>query len=172
MHAVSNVLADSTTSPADRIILLVDFSNAFNLMDRGVMFKEIRSRIPSMAAWMESCYGLQPILYLSNHTIRSCCGVQQGDPLCTLGFALALHPILEKIQADVPGLRVNAWYLDDGTLCGSVSDIAAALTIIEKEGPEHGLHLNRSKCLIHMTEGVNISHPSLCDVPVASGGFH
>ena len=171
VHAVSNVLADSTTSPADRIILLVDFSNAFNMVDRGVMFKEIRSRIPSMAAWMESCYGLQPILYLSNHTIHSCCGVQQGDPLGPLGFALALHPILEKIQADVPGLRVNAWYLDDGTLCGSVSDIAAALTIIEKEGPEHGLHLNRSKCLIHTTEGVNISHPSLCDVPVASGGF-
>ena len=56
VHSVSSVLVDSTILPADRIILLVDFSNAFNMVDRGVMFKEIGSRIPSIAAWMESCY--------------------------------------------------------------------------------------------------------------------
>ena len=65
-------------------------------------------------------------------------------------------------------LMPDSWMMGH---CGSVSDIAAALTIIEKEGPEHGLCLNRSKCLIHMTKGVHISYPSLCHVPVASGGF-
>ena len=171
VHAVSNLLVDTTSLPTDHITLLVDFSNAFNLIDREIMFREIRQHIPSMAAWMESCYGCQPILYLSDCTISSCCGVQQGDPLGPLGFALTLHPILEKINAEVPGLLVNAWYLDDGTLCGSVSDVAAALTIIQEEGPKHGLHLNRSKCLIHMTNQVDISHPSLCDIPLISGGF-
>ena len=52
------------------------------------------------------------------------CGVQQGDPLGPLGFALALHPIIERIQAEVPGLLANAWYLDDGTLCGSPDNLA------------------------------------------------
>ena len=168
---MSSVLVDSIILPADRIILLVDFSNAFNMIDRGVMFREIWSRIPSIAAWMESCYGQQPILHLSSHSILSCCGVQQGDPLGSLGFALTLHPLLEKIQTNAQGLHVNAWYLDDDTFCGSASDIAAALTIIEEEGPSHGLFLNRSKCLIHTSEDVFTHHPSLRDIPVVSGGF-
>ena len=42
--------------------------------------------------------------------------MQQGDPLGPLGFALTLQPLLEHLQADISGLRLNAWYLDDGTL--------------------------------------------------------
>ena len=57
-----------------------------------------------MAAWMGNCYGSQPILHLGEQTILSSCGVQQGDPL---GFALALHPIVEKIKEKVPGLLVD-----------------------------------------------------------------
>ena len=30
------------------------------------------------------------------------CGVQQGDPLGPLGFALALHPIVRTIQHQSP----------------------------------------------------------------------
>ena len=129
VHAVSNMLADTTVLPTEYITLLVDFSNTFNLVDRGIMFREIRQRITSMADWMESCYGSQPILYLADHTISSCCAVQQGDFLGPLGFALALalHPIAENIKVEVTGLLVNAWYLDDGTPCGSTSDVAAAV---------------------------------------------
>ena len=54
-----------------------------------------------------------------------------------LVFALALQPMVDRIKHDVPGLLVNAWYLDDGTLCGSLDDLAAALSISESEGP-HG----------------------------------
>ena len=64
------------------------------------------------------CYGTQPLLHLGDWTIRSRNGVQQGDPLGPLGFALALHPIIEKIREEVPDLKINVWYLDDGTLCG------------------------------------------------------
>ena len=60
------------------------------------------NRIPSMAAWLESSYGSQPHLHLGEHTILSCCGVQQGDPLGPLGFALSLHPIIEKIKEESP----------------------------------------------------------------------
>ncbi len=99
------------------------------------MFAEIRQRIPHLAAWMESCYSCQPLLHLGEDTIHSCSGVQQGDPLGPLGFALTLQPLLERLQADVSGLRLNVWYLDDGTLMGSPEDLAAALHIVEREGP-------------------------------------
>ena len=98
-----------------------------------------------MAAWMESCYAAQPFLSFGEHTTISCCGVQQGDPHGQLSFALNLQPIIEKIREDVPSLLFNAWYLDDGTLCGSASDLSAALAIIEEIDPARGLHLNRTK---------------------------
>ncbi len=124
-----------------------------------------------MATWLESCYSSQPILHLDDEVILSGCGVQQGDPIGPLGFALAIHPIVEKIKEEVPGLLINAWYLDDGTLCGSLDDLAVALAIIEAEGPHHGLYLNKSKCLLHAVADVPVSHSILSDIPLVTGGF-
>ena len=148
VHAVANCLEDPCIPPENRFILLVNFANAFNSVDRSALFREVRQYTPSISAWMECCYGAQPLLHLSNHTILSSCGVQQGDPMGPLGFALALQPIVDRIKHKVPGLLVNAWYLNDGSLCGSLDDLVAALSIIESEGPPRGLLLNRSKSLI------------------------
>ena len=130
VHAVAHVHEDTNIHPEERWTLLLDFSNTFNSVDWGSMFREVRDRIPSMAAWIESCYMAQPFLRLGEHTILSSCGVQQGDPLGPLGFAVNLQPIIEKIKAEMPNLLINAWYLDDGTICGSASDLCAALAII------------------------------------------
>ena len=75
------------------------------------MFQKFRKHIPSLFPWIEACYSSQPNLLLGIHSLLSCSGVQQGDPLGPLGFALTLQPI---IQSEVPGLALNAWYLDDG----------------------------------------------------------
>ena len=172
VHAVTSVQEDLFIPSNNCCTLLVDFSNAFNSVDRRSIFRVVRALIPSMAAWLECCYGSQPLLHMGEHTILSCCGVQQGDPLGPLGFALALHPIIEKIKVDVPGLLINAWYLDDGTLCGSVDDLCAALAIIESEGPPRGLFLNRSKSLLHVPSNASLSNSSLPpSIPVTNGGF-
>ena len=162
---------DSTPSD-QKWTLLLDFSNAFNSISRQVMFEEIHLRVPSLSAWMESCYSCQPILHLGQDTILSCCGIQQGDPLGPLGFALTLHPIFERIREEVPGLALNSWYLDDGTLVGSPDKLSAALNIIERDGPAVGLNLNRSKSLLFVPkeEDASIS-PLPLDIPVASQGL-
>ena len=121
VHSLASLLNNSSILPESRCVLLVDFSNAFNSIDRGHMFEEARSRIPSISSWLECCYSSQPLLFIGEHTILSCCGVQQGDLLGPLGFALALHPIVERIKREVPGLLLNSWYLDDGILCGSIT---------------------------------------------------
>ena len=121
---------------------------------------------------MECCYGAQPFLHLGDHTILSCCGVQQSDPLGPLGFALSLHPLVTKIKAQLPGLLINVWYLDDGVLCGSPEDLLAALRIIESDGPAQGLHLNRSKSLLHIPEGsLSVSNPLPPEIPICREGF-
>ena len=136
------------------------------------MFAETRIHIPILSAWMESCYSCQPFLLLGKESIRSCCGVQQGDPLGPLGFALTLHPLIKKIKAEVPGLSLNAWYLDDGTLVGRPQDLASALHIIERDGPSLGLHLNRRKSLLFIPEDADESvSPLPPDIPVTRRGF-
>ena len=121
---------------------------------------------------MESCYSSQVLLCLGQDTILSCCGVQQGDPLSPLGFALSLHPIVECIRSEVPDLALNAWYLDDGTLEGSPEDLMTALGIIERDGPSVGLHLNRSKSLLFIPEDVDASQSPLpSDIPISRCGF-
>uniref|UniRef100_A0A1X7VDG2 F-box domain-containing protein n=1 Tax=Amphimedon queenslandica TaxID=400682 RepID=A0A1X7VDG2_AMPQE len=98
--------------------------------------------------------------------------VQQGDPLGPLAFSILLHPIIERVQREVPGLLLNAWYLDDGILTGPPADLLSALNIIEDMGPPCGLHLNHSKSLLFLPSGVDSSQSSLpSDIPVTSLGF-
>ena len=172
VHAVNSVHRDANTPPREQWTLLLDFSNAFNSIDRHSMFLEVRACIPSLAAWIECCYGARPILHLGKRSILSCCGVQQGDPLGPLGFALTLQPIVEKIKAATPGLKINAWYLDDGTLCGSPCDLATALRIIEEDSPPCGLHLNRAKSLLYVPANCSLSpNPLPSDILVTMWGF-
>ena len=171
IHATSH-LVSSPSSSNQRWCLFLDFSNAFNCISRESMFVEIRRRIPSLAAWMESCYSCQPFLHLGEHSLLSCCGVQQGDPLGPLGFALTLQPLIERLKADVSGLNLNVWYLDDGTLMGSPEDLAAALRIVESEGPPLGLHLNRNKSLLFIpVEADPALSPLPPDIPITRNGF-
>lgn len=61
--------------------------------------------------------------------------MQQGDPLGPVGFSLVLHRLLKSIQESVPNLRLNVWYLDDGTLVGTIEDIKKALDVIDRRTP-------------------------------------
>ncbi len=99
------------------------------------MFAEFRKHFTSLSAWVESCYSGQPLLHLDTDTIFSCRGVQQGYPLGPLGFALALHPSVERIKSEVHSLTLNSWYLDDGTLAGTPEALLSALKIVEEETP-------------------------------------
>ena len=78
---------------------------------------------------------------------------------------------MRKIKEQIAGLAINAWYLYDGTLCGSPANLARALSIIKFDGPSHGLFLNRAKFLIYTSSTCSVSHPLLHDIPTTSEGF-
>jgi hypothetical protein len=112
-------------------VLHVDFTNAFNTLDRSHLFKEVRKQLPGLSAFVEWSYGSHPFLLFEENILLSRTGLHQGDPLGPLLFAVGLHPLVLHIQEEVPGLLIHAWYLDDGHLVANPSNILRALSIIE-----------------------------------------
>ncbi|XP_076887974.1 uncharacterized protein LOC143538262 [Bidens hawaiensis] len=129
-------------------MLTVDFSNAFNLVDRTTLLHEVRVRCPSISLWVNFLYGQPARLYIGNDCIQSTTGVQQVDPLGPLLFALALHPLIHQVR-DGCKLLFHAWYLDDGTIIGDAIKVAKALDIIRSKGPSLGLGLNIKKTKVY-----------------------
>ncbi|MCI42906.1 hypothetical protein A2U01_0064143, partial [Trifolium medium] len=84
------------------------------------------------------------MLYLGDGHIMATTGVQQGDPLGPLLFALVLHHLIHNI-IDNCKLFLHAWYLDDETIIGDSAEVAKSLDIIRETGPGLGLHLNIRK---------------------------
>ncbi|KAK9056951.1 hypothetical protein SSX86_024316 [Deinandra increscens subsp. villosa] len=143
LHSVNRVLGDRHED-GSLAMLTVDFSNAFNLVDRSSLLQEVRVRCPSISSWVEFLYGQPARLYLGDNYIWSTTGVQQGDPLGPLLFALVLHPLVHQIR-DNCKLLLHAWYLNDGTVIGDVREVAKVLDIIKDRGPSLGLVLNIRK---------------------------
>ncbi|CAL1383473.1 unnamed protein product [Linum trigynum] len=108
------------------------------------MLQEVRRHCPVLSRWVEFCYSSPARLYYGMHSLWSFQGVQQGDPLGPLIFALVLHPLVCKIR-DSFDLSVQAWYLDDGTVVGDTLVVGKVLDMIMAKGPRAGLHLNVGK---------------------------
>ncbi|XP_026458438.1 uncharacterized protein LOC113358943 [Papaver somniferum] len=140
----ANRLLELKGDDTSRVLLLIDFSNAFNLVDTSTIIREVRSRCTNIVNWVEFCYAKPARLYYQDSVLSPAQGVQQGDPLGPLLFALALHLLVEKIDAQCT-LDLHAWYLDDDTIAGDTMEVSKDLKIIHEEGPSYGLHLNISK---------------------------
>ena len=142
-HTVRQVVDDGVGDP-DLHILQVDLVNAYNMADRLTTFREMEKLFPDCLSWVLTCYGEEAELVFGNTVINSSVGFHQGDPLASLLFSVNLQPIIETITTEVPGLKVNAWYLDDGTL----ADLQKAVDIILREGPARGLHLSTANTVL------------------------
>ncbi|GKA13401.1 putative reverse transcriptase domain-containing protein, partial [Tanacetum coccineum] len=125
-------------------MLLVDFKNAFNLVYREVMLREVRLYRPAISRWVEFYYSNPARLYYGEHTLWSCQGVQQGDTLGPFLFSLVLHLLICKIR-DSFSLSLHAWYLDDGTIVDDIVVVGKVLELIMEDGPRCGLQLNVDK---------------------------
>ena len=85
------------------------------------------------------------MVWFGDEIIQSEEGPQQGDPLCPLLFCLAIHPILASLQSDLA-----FGYMDDLTLGGVESTVAADVDKIIENGDKVGVHTNIRKYeLIH-----------------------
>ena len=133
-------------------MLKVDFKNAFNECDRDTFLSRLRLELPELFSWVQWCYCHPAQLRFGQHAIHSTSGVQQGDPLGPLLFALTLSELLKTFNIPEE-VFMNIWYLDDGTLIGPRSVLADILAQIQNRGAQFGLLLNKNKCEVYWPSG-------------------
>ena len=88
--------------------------------------------------------------------ISSQSGVQQGDPLGPMLFALVLHKLVTSFEADddCHHILLNAWFLEYDVIAGDRSVVVRALQLIDDLGPTHmGLHINFPQCELFNSNG-------------------
>jgi hypothetical protein len=168
VHMAADLHARRKDDP-DFVMVLLDFSNAFNSVSRKAFRRIVRRVCPWLSPFVELLYSGDSDLLFADTIIRSVTGTQQGDPLGPALFSLVLHYVVLEIERRFPGLEMNKWFLDDGTVAGPRAVVAGVLDYLRSdEVGELGLLLN---CDVHKTtavyahadEAVTGSHP----VPLA-----
>ena len=120
----------------DWAVLQVDMANAFNTVARSAIMSGARVKVPAVVPWLEFCYSKTVPLFTGDTCINSVTGTHQGCPMGPLGFALGIHAALQS----------TAFYLDDGHLLGSMTDLAAVFPVLQAQLAGVGLRANLRKC--------------------------
>ena len=116
----------------DKVLLKIDFKNAFNSIRRDVILNLVKAKLPKMYNFVHQCYSHISSLRFGREIIDSCEGVQQGDPLGPFLFSLGIQEIIKNCKSEF-----YCWYLDNGTLAG---DIQTVFTDITNAFTSHGSH--------------------------------
>ena len=141
----------------DACILKVDFTNAFNAVDRSAFLREVEQKFPGMLPWVAWCYASPSKLQFGKECVTSSCGVQQGDPLGPLLFSLAIAPVAEEVK-QIKGIHGAVWYLDDGVIMGSGYAVGQAYRLIVERCKHLGLQVREDKCELVDLSGRGTGH--------------
>ncbi|XP_021765938.1 uncharacterized protein LOC110730443 [Chenopodium quinoa] len=116
LHAMNRLIEDRDSN-VGLSMLLVDFQNAFNLVDRAVMLREVRRRCHDISRWVEFYYSNPARLY----AFEVCLQAWYLDDGTIIGETLVLGKVMQLIMEEGPrfGLHLNVektetfWHTED-----------------------------------------------------------
>ena len=99
VHSLRKCIENSWES-GDFAVFKLDMSNAFNRVSRQAVLDECALFFPELLTLVSWCYDSHCILWHPKGTISSQSGVQQGDQLGPVLFALVFRKLVFSIEAD------------------------------------------------------------------------
>ena len=139
---------DRNSNNLSAVLVKIDFTNAFNSGDRQSFLEQCRHQFPGLSRWAEWCYAQPSKLYFGSEILSSEKGVQQGDPIGPLLFALAIQPLLRDISNGYSdeALQLVFSFLDDLILAGEQQAVSGAFKFLKAAASQIALEFNTSKC--------------------------
>jgi len=136
----------------DWCVLRADCRNAFNTLSRRPIMQELRAHFPELLPMVGQFYLRDGTLHFCGADgdrvrLRSVTGVQQGDPLGPVLFALGIHPALQAVQRRHPQVHILA-YLDDVHLVGPQGAVHEAFQTLRAQFAAIGLTTRQDKNLV------------------------
>ena len=126
------------------VILLKDFSNAFNASNRNLLIKLAASFLPEIAPLAYWLYADETELFVSNgEVLNSSEGVHQGCGLANLLFALLMQYVVTRIPSD--GVSCKGSYWDDAFTKSTPTAALKVLQSLCKLEAKTNLKLNLQK---------------------------
>ena len=143
VHAMREIFANTDTHG----VLLVDATNAFNSLHRKTAIHNMKFICPALAIVLANTYQSPVRMFISGGEVLSCEGTTQGDPLSMAMYALAITPLirrLNELQEDVS----QVWFADDATAAASCHNLRSWWDQLSAIGPQYGYHPNASKTFL------------------------
>ena len=137
---VVRAFVQSPVVPENNVFVKLDMKNAFNTVRRDHFLEACSSRAPSILRLASTACATNSHLVIGNETILSETGVQQGDPLGPVLFALAVDKIARSVRSPI-----NSWYLDDATIGVPVKSVCEDHRRIIPMLSDIGLKVNPTK---------------------------
>jgi hypothetical protein len=149
VRAVEKALEGSLPDEYSHLVSL-DFSNAFNSIDRRDLASALKDFAPSLYRVGKWVYGQSAKLVVTGgdgrvEVLESLQGVRQGDPFGPLFFSLAMRRSLQDLATRLGPERLPLAYLDDVYV---LAEGEGALAEVEQFWEETGssISLNARKC--------------------------
>ena len=130
IHAVHHFLNDDECEA----ILLVDATNAFNVLNCQTAMTNIRTLCPLFATPVINIYRQKIDLFVGGEVLESKEGTTQGDPLAMAIYAIATVPLIKRLSQKV----TQIWYADNATSMGNIYQIREWWSQLLKLGPGYG----------------------------------
>ena len=116
VHAMHRVYESRETEA----VLLVDASNAFNSLNREAALRNIQHLCQTLSKIITNTYRENPQLFIDGNILYSQEGTTQGDPLAMAMYAIAITPLIQRLEDH--GVK-QARYADDATAGGALKQL-------------------------------------------------
>ncbi len=131
VHTMRQVFESQETEA----VILVDTSNVINTLNRKVALQNFNSLCPSLAKILINTYRDDVQLFIDGETLLSQEGTTQGDPLVLAIYAVAISPLIRRLEDE--HLK-QVCFADDATAGGDFAHLKIWWEHIVDLGPENG----------------------------------